>query len=442
DDLAEELVSLYFRYAHVAFHNIFHQPSVEAGLRTGTLPAVLLLFMASLSGRFSTHSSLAEIPIRERGLPYWMEAEKLIDFYSTSLLTIQACIMAAAYLSIEGDSNSESVFLSVACRMGLVLDLPNAAVETRLERDLNLRVWWSLIAIDTWSSGSHQIPRAMPVRHGVHLPMDEHSFANVRPDEPVRDANSPKSPFVDPEPSIFAQMIPLNQLLYRIFEFSSQVLRKPADTDIADETKELYASLEDWYDKLPPSLKDTPENHSSWARKGSGRKYTILHINHRYAGQLLLFRFLYICQQRSDLPANDPRQLYAAKCKAHAAGLCELLRRADDTPGSDVRYPLIAHLLVVASTIQLFTLLFSPDEEDISRAKQRLEQNFGRLSRLQKYWPNLDASVAKFETFHLACKAGELDVFRMDRWLLKFMLDYTTAVSKSREHDLRWLKGP
>lgn len=139
DDLAEELVSLYFNYVHVAFHNIFHQPSVEAALRTGTLPTVLLMFLASLSARFSTHSSLAEIPIRERGMPYWTEAEKLIDFYSTSLLTIQACIMAAAYLSIEGDPNAESVFLSVACRMALIMDLPNSEVQTRLEQDLRLR---------------------------------------------------------------------------------------------------------------------------------------------------------------------------------------------------------------------------------------------------------------------------------------------------------------
>ena len=266
--------------------------------------------------------------------------------------------------------------------------------------------------------------------------MNEHSFANLRPDEPVRGADSPNTPDLDLEPSIFAQMIPLNQLLYRIFAFNIRAILEPAKLDIADEARELCASLEGWYDQLRSSLKYTPENHGLWARKGIGRKFTILHINHHYAGQLLFFRFLYVCQHRNDLPASDPRRLYAAKCKAHAASLCELLQRADDTPGSEVKYPLIAHLLVVASTVQLFTLLFSPDEEEISRAKQRLEQNFGRLSRLQKYWPNLDASVAKFETFHLACKAGELDVFRMDRWLLQFMLDYTQPVTKSREYNL------
>merc|ERR1712000_647996 len=102
-------------------------------------------------------------------------------------------------------------------------------------------------------------------------------------------------------------------------------------------------------------------------------------------------------------------------------------------------YPLMAHIVVVASTIQLFVLLFSPDEVEIAKAKTRLEQNFSLLNRLQEYWPNLDASIDKFKTFHLACMNGKADVFRMDRWLFQFMIDYARPTASRENSDEKGL---
>lgn len=138
-NLAYELVELYFRYIHVAFHSLFHQPSIETAVRTGTLPKVLLLSIAGLSARFSSNGLLAATASRERGRAYRKEAEKLINFHSTSLITIQACAIVAAALVVEGDPNTESVFLNVACRMALIMDLPHAPANTRIEEEVHLR---------------------------------------------------------------------------------------------------------------------------------------------------------------------------------------------------------------------------------------------------------------------------------------------------------------
>ena len=138
-DLASHFVDLYFHYIHVAFHNIFHRPSFEVALRDGTLPKILLLGVISLSARFTSYSSLAGVEPRKRGVVYGKEAEKLIDFHNVSLTTIQACMLVAAISIVEGQARVESLFLGAACRMALMLDLPNAPAATRLERELNLR---------------------------------------------------------------------------------------------------------------------------------------------------------------------------------------------------------------------------------------------------------------------------------------------------------------
>ena len=138
-DLALELSDLYFRYIHVAFHDLFHHGSFRAAVATGTLPKILLLAIAGLSARFSNDASFTATPSRDRGRVFRKEAEKLINFHSTSLTTIQACATVAAALVIEGEVSTESIFLNVACRMALIMDLPNAPANTRIEQELHLR---------------------------------------------------------------------------------------------------------------------------------------------------------------------------------------------------------------------------------------------------------------------------------------------------------------
>lgn len=137
--LCQELVDLYFRYIDIAFHCLFHRASFEAALHDGSIPKVLLFGVVSLSARFSSHPSLAGIDPRERGRPYAREAERLLDLHNTSLVTIQACMLLGAFYVVEGEAATESVFFSIACRMGTLLDLPNAPVPSRLEQEINLR---------------------------------------------------------------------------------------------------------------------------------------------------------------------------------------------------------------------------------------------------------------------------------------------------------------
>jgi hypothetical protein len=138
-DLISELVDLYFRYIHVAFSNIFHRPSFEASVKDGSIPKILLFGVMSLAARFSSHISFANMDPLVRGHAYAKETERLLDLHKTCLTTIQACMLIAAAQVIEMQSTTESIFYTIACRMAMIMDLPNATVNNPIEREVHLR---------------------------------------------------------------------------------------------------------------------------------------------------------------------------------------------------------------------------------------------------------------------------------------------------------------
>ena len=139
EDLSEESIENYFRHIHVSFHILFHKPSFLAAFRDGSLPRILLFGVMGLSARFSCHEILAAIPPRERGRPYTKEAERLLNLHDISLVTIQACLLLGAASVAEGEGATESIYFSIACRMAMLLDLPNAPVSTHIEQEVKNR---------------------------------------------------------------------------------------------------------------------------------------------------------------------------------------------------------------------------------------------------------------------------------------------------------------
>lgn len=94
-----------------------------------------------MAARFSQHESLASTPPRERGRPFTKDAERLLNLHDASLTTIQACLLLGASAVVEGEGATESIYFSIACRMAMLLDLPNAPTSTRIQQELNYRGW-------------------------------------------------------------------------------------------------------------------------------------------------------------------------------------------------------------------------------------------------------------------------------------------------------------
>lgn len=422
--LCEEIVSLYFQYIHDTFHSLFHKPSLLEDVRNGTISRLILLSIISLAARFSDDPYFAGVDRRIRGRPYAREAERLLDLRDASVSTIQACVLLGAYTITDGEAISESLYYSVACRLAILLDLPNMSVSTRLEQETNIRIWWTLCMIDVWSSNGVRLPRSMVPRDDVPFPMEEIVFLDMR-----RENYDLPSPTLMQESyaSLLTQVVKLNAILVEIRELNRVVAANqffhPALNASVDA---LTGKLEGWYVNLPTRLKDTTENLQHYASLGLGHFFVSVYLGFYNYGQLLYYQYLH----EDSFEENSHAGYYADKCKSHATALCEILYRAYETVGCEVYYTMVGHVLVIASTVQLHVLLFSSDDGQCRAARARLERNFEILTRLQAFWPTLDVCFTRFREFHKACQKSRESSFRMDRWMLQFLFEFANPVGE------------
>lgn len=137
-DTADDLVDLYFTRVQVAFPYLFHRAQFKAAVRDGSIPTILFLGVAGLSARFSPSAFSGTDPW-DRGRPFAAEAEKLVNLHDISLLTIQACLLLAANFVANGEAQTECLYLTLACRMAMLMDLPNAQTDSIIDQELHCR---------------------------------------------------------------------------------------------------------------------------------------------------------------------------------------------------------------------------------------------------------------------------------------------------------------
>ncbi|KAK6382131.1 hypothetical protein LTS17_004016 [Exophiala oligosperma] len=463
--LCLELVDLYFRYIHDLFHSLFHRPSLMQDVIDGTIPKVILFAIISLSARFSDDPMFVGIDPRLRGRQYAQAAQDLLDLREVSLSTIQACVLLGAFAITEGEASTEAVFYGIACRNALLLDLPNLQASSPVEKEVNRRAWWTLCMIDVWSSNGVRIPRALTPRSEVPYPMEETVFLRLRRDG----TTAPNDHLPDPttmqmqesESSLLTQMVKLNAILVEISTVNQMAAaafaHSPGVNDFNHQgaVEKLARSLDEWHESLPVDLRDTDANMKRHTSMGLGPMFVAVWVGYYHYGQLLYYPYLHEDSYDDDddddvgvddkdavfrAPASTAARYYANKCKASAIGLCELLYRAYSTPWCEVYYTMVGHVLVIASTVQLHTLLFGVDDAQIRSARGRLEQNFEILTKLQTYWPTLDVCFTRFREFHKACQNYKQTSFRMDRWMLQFLFEFAKPVREKDPDDLAELR--
>ena len=260
----------------------------------------------------------------------------------------------------------------------------------------------------------------MPSTDNVPLPCDEEIFLHLKPGDLI------PHKFQSPSPSsLLAQMIKLNRILVEIHEVNQRTVASQRVGVILDDVvMELSNKLDDWHSSLPLFMHDNVANLQRYAAQGLGRIFVAVYLGYYHFGQLLFYQFLHGDSNSTVLSA----QFYANKCKAHAESLCELIYAAHSIPGCEVQYTMVGHIMVVASTVQIHTLLFSDSETHISAARRRLEKNFEILSQLKKYWPTLDVSFTRLRAFHQACRDSMDESFRLDQWMLRFLYGFGEVV--------------
>lgn len=275
--------------------------------------------------------------------------------------------------------------------------------------------------IDVWSSSGVRLPRLLTPKPNVPLPMDEMVFLKMTREQlfdPTLESTA--------NSSLLGEMVRLNRILLQINDFNTQASENELDHEtILSSVEKLSEQLDIWLDELPEHIRDTRANMERYAAQGLGRVFAAIYLGYYHYGQMLFYRFLHEDSQTS----TTRTRYYADKCKNHARSLCDIVYASDEVPGCDVKYNMVGHVLVIASTVQIHTLLFEADEENVARAKFRLERNFVFLTRLRRLWPTLDFCMARLMAFHEACRNSADTSFEMDQWMVRFLVEFASPVS-------------
>jgi hypothetical protein len=425
--MRKELAELYFEYIHDQFHSIYHRASFMDDLLDNQIPPVVLFAIFALSARFSINAAFAGADPRGRGEIYRVASESLLNIRDISPAAVQAYLLLGAYAAASGEIETENLYYGLAGRTSLLLDLPNIEGSGPIERETNIRTWWAICMVDVWSSTAVKLPRIMPIDNSLPLPNDTYfrpMFAHMD--------RSPSDLYSVSDSALLVEMIKLNGILSRIIDFNQACVSEHLDgASLERRIQDLTRDLDAWLENLPFAMRDTPDNFKIYASRGMGRIFAAVYLGYYHYGQLLNYQFL-----SSSLETPTESMFYASACKEHAARLCSLVYRSHATPGSEVMYSAVSHILVIASTVQIHTLLFSGDEREIRISRARLERNFEILLKLRTYWPSVDGAMSRLRAFHQTCLRSKDTSFVLDRWLLRFLIQFAPHMElEPRDND-------
>ncbi|KAL2213109.1 hypothetical protein CC79DRAFT_1264706 [Sarocladium strictum] len=405
-----ELTDLYIRLIHDKPHTLFHPPTLRQEVQNETLPdKVLYGVLAMAAPRLSRKPEIARLaPI------FSTRARDAIkkDLESISLESIQACVLAGNLCGIDGENEAEALYFGIALRIASIIHLPRSvASDSIILQEVRLRVWWSLYMIDRWSSAGSDLPRQLQDTQEP-LPMDETQFECLTSRTNIT------------RPGLWGRMVQLASIFCEVQDLHRQHVAHEISDEVADvRVQFISAELDSFVASLPPEIRLTEENTRAWAHKGVGSAFVALHLGYHHYSTLLYFHYLDL---QIDRTANT--QMFAAKCKYHAAGFSDLLSMSQRIEGCDAVYFIVAHMAVVSSAALLHTLLFGGQDET-EATRSRLQSNFSTLVELRKYWPAVEALTERLFVFQRACMwSADPNTHRVDRWMVRFLLHHALPV--------------
>lgn len=293
--------------------------------------------------------------------------------------------------------------------------------------------------MDTWTSAALSLPRSIKPRDTVPLPIDEQSFADLgmQDDPPDKASMNAESPFPDRSDSVVAHLVRVNGLLYDIFRLNATIVaEQTSEESVEEEVQRLTENLNSWLANLPDRFMWSAHNLAQWTSEGRGPMFTIMHLNYNHAGQLLYYHALRFNQEfQGDSSVSRASEVFAQRCKTHAASVCEITRLAAQQHETTMTYPLAGHVVCLSSTVHIHTLLFGVDPEEAETAKRCLESNFGIITAMHQYWPIANIILGRLQAFHNACLQSQDDSFELNHWMLRFMLEFEQPIEERAAAD-------
>jgi hypothetical protein len=226
---------------------------------------------------------------------------------------------------------------------------------------------------------------------------------------------------------IWAPNRDLHDIASLIHSHQLAVLYDPTSSEASIERiDEISADLQRWQNNLPSNFKFNPQNIYLQNSLSYGAIFLGTHLSYHYNYVVLLYQFL----SYSDL--NSKR--YAEQLEYHASKISEIVRWSNKLPDCKLLYSVVSHILVISSSVHLHTLLYGNGKAS-RMAKEDLDTNFEHIMTLRRLWPAVDVSAARLRLFESACLTSNQNIWRMDRWLVKFLLHHTTYMDEDRRDE-------
>ncbi|KAJ4984299.1 sugar porter family MFS transporter [Stagonosporopsis vannaccii] len=434
-EVCTELVALYLDLIHDKQHILFHPPTFIAQYHAGQVPEFLVWGMAALASRFSNHACFASIPRGERGRR-WLD-KALHSFHNRTddicIAALQGTILLGMACFAEGEMAKEDLLSAQAIRMVQVMQLPDKRCLGTISFEIQVRLYWQVWMMDMWQASRAQYPRQLRADANIPRIMEEKVFYQLQDEPSANSAQLDSAPSLKANRSgLWSTMLPLSEIHSRIMHLNYVLCNQNKDQESPAKVEELAEALLSWHRALPEELHYLPTNIARVKEDGLFRQFNVLHILYHFQFQLLYYQYLQNDPNLESMSAAaKERETYAAQCKAHAIAMSEIFWAANSQKGTECFWsPVNGHLLVVASSVHLHTLLFDTSAERTTMTKKLLEQNFTMLLQLQEYWPSLEHSMMRLRAFHKACllNAEPSESFHMDDWTAQFLNRYHMPV--------------
>lgn len=291
--------------------------------------------------------------------------------------------------------------------------------------------------LDCWNSVRAEIPQQLLNDRGFLKPLQEHVFEAI----PLTgSAQSPAYIEATRELSLWGRIIPLAEYHAKTVKLNYDIVHEPA-FNFRNENlvRDLTSKLDTWLRKLPTDLHNTPENLATYTKRGFGRAFAEMHLTYHHTCQSLYYQFLDKYADRRPLrptAVDEEAETYIQLCRSHATSLSKLMWLLNSSPDLDCLWtPVNGHLLVIASTVHLHTMLLGDSRLEINMAKELLEQNFLILQKLERHWPVVNVAFSRLHAFHHACQTDDASkAFNMDHWMGTFLNQFDIPVDNRVMH--------
>ncbi|KAL4924288.1 Zn(II)2Cys6 transcription factor [Aspergillus undulatus] len=361
-DVRRELVDLYFDLVHDKQHIIFHRYSFIQEQQQGRAANFLVLGMIALMARFSSNPYFEDIQPRDRAAPWLQRAiqafnarPNLIDIQS-----LQGCILLAFVAFVEGDSAQDTLLSAQAVRMVQVLHLPVVLSPGAIQRETEIRLYWQTWMMETWDCVQAQLPAQLQSNPQFPRPLEESVFSSMRcSQEQDRPADCQIAQRGPQGSGIWSLILPLTEMHGLVVRLNDQLTHGTfSQSEIHAQVESLSCKLESWLGSLPRSMRNTPSNRKMFSDQGLLQEFINMHLLYHHQSQLLYYQFLHQAVSSEEGPRDDPEsKKYAGLCKLHATALSEIMWDMNLANTPCVWSPLNGHLLVIASSVHLHSML-------------------------------------------------------------------------------------